>query len=93
MLTNSWMAPKKMQLMKTYLRPLTSLMADFFLSLNSNIWYSATLIVKMSDLNVANANSKKELHCKSGGSKIQTYFTKIAFYTVEYDICICYHTI
>jgi len=33
------------------------------------------------------------LHCKSGGSKIETYLTKIVFYTVEYDICICYLTI
>jgi len=28
------------------------------------------------------------MHCISGGSKIETYFTKIVFYTVEYEICI-----
>jgi len=28
------------------------------------------------------------MHCISGGSKIETYFTKIVFYTVDYDICI-----
>jgi len=32
-------------------------------------------------------------HCKSGGSTTEAYFTKIAFLTVEYDFCICYHTI
>ena len=29
-------------------------------------------------------------HGKSGGSKIETYFTKIVFNTVDYDICICF---
>ena len=32
-------------------------------------------------------------HCKSGGSTIESYFTKMVFYTVDYDFCICYHTI
>ena len=32
----------------------------------------------------------RQTHCKSGGSKIETYFTKIVFYTVDYDICICF---
>jgi len=38
-------------------------------------------------------NQGHSIHCKSGRSKIETYFTKIVFYIVDYDICICFHTI
>ena len=39
-----------------------------------------------------NKNLQLKQHCKRGGSKIETYFTKIVFYTVEYDFCFCCHT-